>query len=262
MKKDKGIEKFIYFLHDLINSDQNGNTGEEFEELIKRKLRNNDCISYSFNNKDEVSFIKNFLTIDNDTYTKKFTELRSQVLNKNNLEVILNPFKGYFKNDIYIYIYQPFGSQNFPDFLILTNNYVIPLEVKFSKRSKNSELPKWNSNIPKSNSIYLYANSKKQKPIVFLGDDFLGHETRILLNNYFDEFNQNEKTKNLLERIKKDENSYNPFGLFPKIRTDFLYKDDFIFHNQEKLNIFEFSQIMNWKENVFAFLEGLLEYEE
>ncbi|UWV80039.1 hypothetical protein NW072_02805 [Mycoplasmopsis felis] len=104
MKKDKGIEKFIYFLHDLINSDQNGNTGEEFEELIKRKLRNNDCISYSFNNKDEVSFIKNFLTIDNDTYTKKFTELRSQVLNKNNLEVILNPFKDTLKM-IYIYIY-------------------------------------------------------------------------------------------------------------------------------------------------------------
>ncbi|WP_322908971.1 hypothetical protein [Mycoplasmopsis felis] len=73
---------------------------------------------------------------------------------------------------IYIYIYQPFGSQNFPDFLILTNNYVIPLEVKFSKKNKNSELPKWNSNVPKSNAIYLYVNSKKQKPIIFLVYDF------------------------------------------------------------------------------------------
>ncbi|WP_416322348.1 hypothetical protein [Mycoplasmopsis felis] len=108
--------------------------------------------------------------------------------------------------------------------MILTNNYVIPLEVKFSKRNKNSELPKWNSNIPKSNAIYLYANSKKQKPIIFLGDDFLGHQTRILLNNYFNEFNQNEKTKNLLEIIKKDENSYNPFVLFPKLEQTFCIK--------------------------------------
>lgn len=92
---------------------------------------------------------------------------------------------------------------------------------------------------------------QKTKTYNFFRDDFLGHETRILLNNYFDEFNQNEKTKNLLERIKKDENSYNPFVLFSKIRTDFLYKDDFIFHNQEKLNIFEFSQIMKWKEKFF-----------
>lgn len=123
-------------------------------------------------------------------------------------------------------------------------------------------MPKWNSNIPKSNAIYLYANAEKQKPLVFLGDDFLGQETRILLNNFFEEFSEKQKIEELLNNIKGNANSYNPFGLFPKIRTDFLYKESFVFENKEKLNIFEFAKKMEWENNVFNFLEGLLENEE
>lgn len=130
------------------------------------------------------------------------------------------------------------------------------LEVKFSTKTSNKGLPKWNSNIPKSNAIYLYANAEKQKPLVFLGDDFLGQETRILLNNFFEEFSEKQKIEELLNNIKGNANSYNPFGLFPKIRTDFLYKESFIFENKEKLNIFEFAKKWNEKIMFLTFWKG------
>lgn len=123
-------------------------------------------------------------------------------------------------------------------------------------------MPKWNSNIPKANSIYVYANTEKHSPIIFLGNDFVGNDTRIILNDHFEQFDEKEKIDSLLASLKQNDKSFNPFGLYPKIRTDFLTRTDFIFGNDDSLDIFEFSKKMKWKEHVFDFLEGLKKHEK
>ncbi|MEG3826340.1 hypothetical protein [Mesomycoplasma ovipneumoniae] len=261
-EKDKGLEKFISFLKDLTKSSQNGNKGEEFENLIEAKLQKSGALKTGFDKLKPVEYIVELFSINHDEYKKNFNTIKNKILNKNSSEIVSNPFKNINANNTYAYIKQPYGSQNFPDFLILTNKYVFPLEIKFSTKATKTGLPKWNSNIPKSNAIYVYANAEKQKPLIFLGDDFLGQETRILLNDFFEEFNEKEKIEQLLNNIKNNANSYNPFGLYPKIRTDFLYKDSFRIENKEKLNIFQFAEKMGWEKNVFYFLEGLLKNEE
>ena len=49
------------------------------------------------------------------------------------------------------YISQPFGTQSYPDILILDNRIVLCLELKSSKGAK----PVWNSGLPKANGIYI-----------------------------------------------------------------------------------------------------------
>ena len=61
-------------------------------------------------------------------------------------------------NLVDFFVSQPFGSQNYPDFLIFTTKYIIPIEIKYS--SGNSKKPMWNGNIPKSNGIYIFGNNK------------------------------------------------------------------------------------------------------
>lgn len=41
------------------------------------------------------------------------------------------------------FIFQPFGSQNFPDFLVFTDTFALPLEIKFT--SDTGFKPVWNS---------------------------------------------------------------------------------------------------------------------
>ncbi|WAM09961.1 hypothetical protein ONA24_01360 [Mycoplasmopsis cynos] len=66
----------------------------------------------------------------------------------------------------------------------------------------------------------------------------------------------------MLTNLKQNNKSFNPFSIYPKIRTDFLTRTDFIFGNDDSLDIFEFSKKMKWKEYVFEFLEGLKNYEK
>lgn len=115
-------------------------------------------------------------------------------------------------------------------FLIITKKFIFPLEAKFSTKDDINQLPKWNSNIPKSNAIYLFASISKFNPIIFLGGDYLDDNVRVRLVDYFDEFNQEEKINKLKNEIER---KYNHFGLFPKIRTDYLSRNDFKFGNEK-----------------------------
>lgn len=119
-------------------------------------------------------------------------------------------------------------------------------------------MPKWNSNIPKSNSLYLFASTTKENPIMFLGSDYISNEVHNIFLDYFENFNEKDQIDSLKKKTNLLNNKYNPFGLYPKIRTDFLKRNDFVFGNDEKLNIFDFAKKMKWNENVISFLEGLL----
>jgi len=66
-----------------------------------------------------------------------------------------------------IFIFQPFGSQNTPDFIIKYQNILIPLEAKSSKDTK----PSFNGTLPHHNCIYAFTSKKYNKHTLFLGKD-------------------------------------------------------------------------------------------
>ncbi|APJ38692.1 hypothetical protein [Mycoplasmopsis pullorum] len=206
------------------------------------------------------------LSLENKEFIEITKELRKNILDKEMIEFIKNPFKQYFNSNsnIHLYIKEPFGSQNFPDFLIFTKNYIFPLEIKFSNKVNSLTTPKWNSNIPKGNSIYLFANREKTNtPLLFFGNDYISNEIRNKMIKHFANFKEKQKLEKLLRDIQRMNNPYNPFGIYPKIRTDFLSSRQFIFGNDENLNIFDFAKKMKWVDNVFNTLQELVEeYEE
>ena len=92
-------------------------TGEGFEENFKNLLLK-----------------KNFKEQTFETLSKnKQDKLKEIVIDKSRTTTIeLNNFKELINNE-YTFIYQPFGSQNYPDFLILYKDKAIPIETKFAK---------------------------------------------------------------------------------------------------------------------------------
>ena len=79
---------------------------------------------------------------------------------------------------------------------------------------------------------------------MFLGSDYISNEVHNIFLDYFENFNEKDQIDSLKKKTNLLNNKYNPFGLYPKIRTDFLKRNDFVFGNDEKLNIFDFAKKM------------------
>jgi hypothetical protein len=58
--------------------------------------------------------------------------LKKEILQKGHNELIKNNFLTSTYNT---YFRSPYGSQNFPDFLVFTSKFIIPIELKASKRT-------------------------------------------------------------------------------------------------------------------------------
>ena len=98
-------------------------------------------------------------------------------LDKNFLDIIN-------KNLKLTFIYQPYGSQQFPDFIVFTDKKIVSLEVKFS--SKKQSKPVWNSNVPRANAFYIFGSYGMQDLTFFCGDDIITSKQRKRLYNFFD----------------------------------------------------------------------------
>lgn len=255
------MDKIINFFMELKEKKFFATTGKQFEDNIKSLLSKH-SIYEILKTKDFKTFCelenKNFKEIES-----LFNDVKNKILDKNSVEIILNPFKRVINN----FIFQPYGSQNFPDILIFIEKFIIPLEIKFSTKDiKNDfkKMPKWNSNIPKNSSLYIFS-SQGNFITFFKGSDFIGDETRNLLYSYFDDINDNDKFEKILHKMNEfknipEKNNENPFGLHPYIRKDFTYNKKFstsklIYKN--KISIFEYSKKMNWELNVINFLKEL-----
>lgn len=248
---DKSLESLILFFKKLKNTSALGEDGEAFENKIGLLLRERGFIIKNFTTNDHNDPLR--LNIDSEEKKK----IKDLILNKEYVDLIKNTTKENF-----IYIYQPFGSQNFPDFLIFTDQWILPLETKFSTRdSKNSNLdntkPKWNSNIPKSNSLYIYGAAKSKNVTFFKGSDFLGVNSRSLLINYFKDIEEmiKELKNTLREKVILDNS--NPFGLMPYVRKDYVYNSSFSTDKNGALNLFKYSEINCWEQNLLDFLDEI-----
>ncbi|BBM88519.1 hypothetical protein COTS27_00200 [Spirochaetota bacterium] len=137
--------------------------GEYFEERISAKLAN---IGY-------VKSIKSDIDNGKDSY-KKIKEI---VLSEDHEHILKNTFTTKSQH----FMVQPFGSQNYPDFLIFDNNRIITIETKFiaSKQGK----PVWNSGLPRLNGIYLFAS--REDVTFFLGKNLLSRTEINELHKFF-----------------------------------------------------------------------------
>jgi hypothetical protein len=115
--------------------------------------------------------------------------------------------------NIYGYVREPFNTQSFPDFIIFDKNYLIPIEIKSSKKS---DIPMWNNSYPKQYAIYIfmaYAEKLSQKEIVyFMGRDVITKDCSDIFSNRMKEIQKAAQfSKEELEILDKHKYGWNPY---------------------------------------------------
>ena len=203
-------------------------TGEHFEDRFERGLRSN---GYSPILKRDIS-------------AADFSVIKNFIVQKQNVDFLV------FKKYPMSFIRGPFGSQNYPDFIVFTEKYVIPVEIKYSKESQTR--PIWNSGIPRANGVYIFGSYKKGDITFFLGCDVLNKKRRAALINFFEEIKAEEKNfkKFAKEKIPDAEKR----GFMPYVRR--AYDQEKISKDTE-LNYFSHSQRKRLEKNVIAIIQKL-----
>lgn len=84
-----------------------------------------------------------------NSFTKKLSsdaalelkKVKKLILDDMKLGPVENIFS-YQRDMVDFFVAQPFGSQNYPDFLIFTNKYIVLIEIKYS--SDKAKKSTWN----------------------------------------------------------------------------------------------------------------------
>ena len=147
--------------------------GRHLEDRLEEELRKNNFIPLRW------KLIENEVSAKQDK--KQWKILKKQVLSKDNSELIRNNFSSFTHNT---YFRSPYGSQNYPDFLVFTSKFIIPIEVKAS--TKEGIKPMWNSHLPKTNGLYIFASFGKKDITFFRGSDVIEEKLSIQLWNFFE----------------------------------------------------------------------------
>lgn len=246
-------------------------TGEDFENKLINLLK-----TFQFNKilNNKAAKVQGEKSIENQI-TKlisgnlrgvniQWMHIKQQILSKNSCALTINPWPSLE----YSYIHQPFGSQDFPDFIFFTKKYIIPVEVKYSTSKEStkeanlkSAKPMWNSNLPKGNGIYIFGVAGK-KATFFLGSSVLDSETRISLNRFFDDIGAGEDGLNLTSKMEVYLRGLpNPFGFKPYMRRAFDQSKEFstlMDDDGKKVVESYFSETASKREKeVISFLDSL-----
>lgn len=169
----------------------NAKKGEDFEERILSFL------------KMKMGYTR-ILKSDIDNEDWKF--IKTHVSEKLGTDFINLPNESLKKS----FMYQPYGSQDFPDFLVFTETKVVPVEIKFS--SQRQPKPIWNSNVPRANAFYVFGSYGLQDITFFLGNDVLAPKHRELLYAFFKDIRslQNEIRKEM-PNLDVTERGFTPY---------------------------------------------------
>ena len=84
------------------------------------------------------------------------------------------------------FVYQPNGSQRAPDFLVNNKGNLEKIEAKTTK----GVCPKYNSGLPKEDTIYVFSSGKYNKTTVFYGDKVVSDKKRKLFDELHNEINK------------------------------------------------------------------------
>lgn len=208
----------------------NAKKGKEFEERIIQYLQ----MELGFNR-----------ILKNDVPSKQWNLIKGHIvkdkLSNRFLDVPLKRIKRTF-------IYQPYGSQQFPDLIIFTKSKIIPLEIKFS--SKKQKNPIWNSNVPKANAFYVFGSYGMKDLTFFCGDDVITPEHRKSLYGFFSNIKRiQSKARKGMPKLDKTNRGFTPYirAAFeqrkhkPRVETNFFIHQDR--QNVEKLAIKKLTEL-------------------
>lgn len=215
--------------------------GKIFEENFKNYLK-------------RAGFNQASLNIIDDEQKSFLAKIKPKILSKNNTEILDNSlFATNTKRIEYtdFFIWQPHGSQNFPDFLVFCEKYIFAIETKFSSKTNNK--PMWNSNIPKENSIYVFASYTQKDLTFFLGHDVIEKKEREEMLKLWQKTDEEYKKweKDFSQKVKVGEFA-NKYGFTTYIRKAYEQKNT---HNKNAvLNFFKNLSRGDLEKSVFEFI--------
>ena len=161
-------------------------SGKQFENLLISSLTKNG----------------DYILISNFEYKKSsnYKKIKKMILSmKGDEELIETKMHNSISQGRSIVIFQPHGSQSYPDILLLKDNKILPIECKFSAKSGNK--PTWNSGLPRSGGLYIFGSYDKSDITFFKGEDYLTASERSVMNYAF-----GEASKVLQEKYKENLN--------------------------------------------------------
>lgn len=182
---------------------------------------------------------KDLLFVSNEEWKTNYSEYRTSYLNceKEHLHNFKNLTLASGKQADNLVIYQPNGSQQSPDILIIKNGLGLFIEVKTSKSN-----PAWNSGRLYNSGFYIFKNYKLKEVTFFTKDTVIDK----LLDSVIDE---------LTNKIKSLTKEYT--SIFDKYSTkEFNWNYDFRPILQDKNDYF--GPLRNHRENkVIHFLSSI-----
>ncbi len=92
------------------------------------------------------------------------------------------------------FVYQPYGSQDYPDFLVFDGDQIYFLETKFSANKRT--IPIWNSGLPRPTGIYIFASYGLKDITFFMGHSVVTAGEAKQFHNFFEKLKESEKEFN------------------------------------------------------------------
>lgn len=145
------------------------------------------------------------------------------------------------------YIYNPFGTQNYPDFIIFDQNILVSIESKFTEKSATK--PVWNSGLPRLNGLYIFGSYGKQDITFFRGKDVISHEERKQFQQFFGE------EKERADLFNGQYMSSQEFGFAAYVRT--AYEQKKMYNQNAVINFFDNVKRTSMEDDVLTYLQGI-----
>ena len=213
--------------------------GAEFEDRFETALK-----KAGFNRRNDIE-IKKVLSL-----------LKTDILNKKSDKIIDNIYALEDKSFANCFVSQPYGSQNFPDFLVFTSKKIISIEIKYS--SNISSKPMWNSNLPKANSIYIFGSYGRGDVTFFMGNDVLPMNERDELIDFFEEIKKLEDSfKKKIKKNNKDKLFAYKFDRGFNVYVRRAYEQNKTINENAKIDYFLHEDREKCEDNVIEFCNSL-----
>lgn len=213
--------------------------GIEFEDRFETALK-----KVGFNRRNDIE-IKKVISL-----------LKNDILNKKSDKIIDNIYSLEDKSFENCFVSQPYGSQNFPDFLVFSRKKIISIEIKYS--SNISSKPMWNSNLPKSNSIYIFGSYGRGDVTFFMGNDVLPMNERVELIDFFEEIKKLEESfKKKIKQDSKDNLFAYKFDRGFNVYVRRAYEQNKTINENAKIDYFLHEDRQRCEDNVIEFCNSL-----
>ena len=165
------MSKSMKLFFDLVDKKKkdltNASTGKAFEDKIEGLFRESGFGKVSLNDEDNKELAEYIQSIKPTVLGEKGYSLLENTLGAKN-----NKYKN-------IFVSQPYGSQNFPDFMVFAEDKIFAIEIKYS--TGNNRKPQLNGHIPMGHDIYIYGSYGARDVTYLAGFDYTSKELETLL---------------------------------------------------------------------------------